>query len=240
MLLRKIKGISLFSAIFFVAAITACDTTEPHLNNEGYGAIQMKASTAGNSAKIQSSFTQHGAISVNDGTDQIEIREVKFFIEEFELEGTNGTPDFELEDLDDFIVNLPLDGTPLTIYQAEIPAGFYDEFELEIEKPDSDINVSDFDFRDETGSYSVVVKGLFNGEDFTFRSSEDFEIEVDLNPPLEISETSQSILMIEIFVPVWFMGADGKIMHPKELKNIDKINKNIENSFEAFEDTFDD
>ena len=240
MLIKKIHGISLISAIVILAAFTACDTTEPHINHDGQGTIQMKASSVGNSAKIQSSLTQNGAILVNDGTNEIEIREVKFFIEEFELEGTGGTADFELEDLDDFIVNLPLDGTPLTIIQAEIPSGFYDEFEMEIEKPDSDINVTDFDFRDETGSYSVVVKGVFNGEDFTFRSSEDFEIDVDLNPPLEISETAQSTLVIEIFVPIWFMGADGMIMHPKELKNIDKINENIEDSFEAFEDTFDD
>jgi len=154
------------------------------------------------------------------------------------LDGTNGTADFELEDLDDFIVNLPLDGTPLTITQAEIPVGYYDEFEMEIEKPDSDVEVTDHDFRDETGSYSVVVKGLYNGEEFTFRSSEDFEIDVDLEPALEISETSQSTLVVEIFVPVWFMGADGMIMHPKEQSNAEKINENIEDSFEAFEESF--
>lgn len=145
-----------------------------------------------------------------------------------------------MEDLDDFIVNLPLDGTPITIIQADIPTGFYDEFELDIEKPASDINVSDFDFRDATGSYSVVVKGLYNGEEFTFRSSEDFKIDVDLNPPLEISEVSQSTLMIEIFVPIWFMGADGMIMNPNDQKNIERINENIEDSFEAFEDKLDD
>ena len=240
MLLRKLKGISLISLIIVVVAFTACDTTEPHIDQTGQGVIQMKAGSGDSNASFKSLHTHQGTLIVNDGTNEIEISEVKFFLEEFELDGTNGTADFELEDLNDFIVNLPLDGTPLMITQAEIPVGFYDEFEMEIEKPDSDIIVTDPDFRDETGSYSVVVKGLFNGEDFTFRSSEDFEIDVDLNPPLEISETSQSTLVIEIFVPVWFMGADGMIMNPKELNNTEKINKNIESSFEAFEDSFED
>lgn len=240
MILRKLHGITLICTLIIAAAFTACDTTEPNIDQTGQGFIQMKTGSGGSSARIQSSNTQQGTISINDGTNEIEIQEVKFFLEEFELDGTNGTADFELEDLNDFIVNLPLDGTPLTITQAEIPVGLYDEFEMEIEKPDSDIEVTDLDFRDETGSYSVVVKGLYNGEEFTFRSSEDFEIDVDLNPPLEITETSQSTLVIEIFVPVWFMGADGMIMNPKELGNAEKINENIENSFEAFEDAFED
>lgn len=239
MLLRK-QALSLIFAIFVAASFTACDTTESGIDLTGQGVIQMKASSGGSSASNKSFNTQQSTIIVNDGTNEIEISEVKFFLEEFELDGTNGTADFELEDLNDFIVNLPLDGTPMIITQAEIPVGFYDEFEMEIEKPDSDIQVTDPDFRDETGSYSVVVKGLFNGEEFTFRSTEDFEIDVDLNPPLEISEASQSTLVIEIFIPVWFMGADGMIMNPKELNNVEKINENIENSFEAFEDSFED
>ena len=162
MILRKLHGITLICALIIVPAFTACDTTESAIDQTGQGVIQMKAGSGESSARIQSSNTQEGTISINDGTNEIEIQEVKFFLEEFELDGTNGTADFELEDLNDFIVNLPLDGTPLTITQAEIPAGLYDEFEMEIEKPDSDIEVTDPDFRDETGSYSVVVKGLFN------------------------------------------------------------------------------
>lgn len=239
MFLRKLQGISIALIIVIMTIFTGCDSTQPNIDDFGQGAILMKANVGSINAKFETSQTRQGEIRVNDGNNEIEIQEVKFFLEEFELDGTNGTSDFELEDLDDFIVNLPLDGSPVNIAQAEIPAGFYDEFEMEIEKPDSDVEVTDRDFRDETGSYSVVVKGLFNGEEFTFRSSEGFEIDVDLYPPLEISETSQSTLVVEIFVPIWFMGADGLVMDPKEFSNVDQINENIENSFEAFEDSFD-
>jgi hypothetical protein len=240
MVFKELRWLSLFVAITVVTAFTACDTTDTNIEGMGQGVIQMKAATGSNGANSQAAKFQQSSTTVNDGTNEIEITEVKFFIEEFELDGTNGTADFELEEQDDFIVNLPLDGSPLTIAQAQIPTGFYDEFELEIEKPDSDINVSDTDFRDETGSYSAVVKGIYNGEEFTFRSTEDFEIELELNPPMEISETSQSTLIIEIFVPVWFMGKDGMVMDPNEQSNAEKINENIEESFEAVEEAFED
>ena len=145
--------------------------------------------------------------------------------------------DFEREA---FIISLPLDGSPLTLTESEIPAGFYDEFELEIEKPESDENISDPDFRDETGSYSVVVKGLYNDEPFTFRSDEDFELELDLNPPLDISESDDALLVISVDVSDWFRGSDGTDLDPKDFANLETINENIENSFEAFEENNDD
>lgn len=59
---------------------------------------------------------------------------MKLFIEEMELESIqNDSLDFEIEN---FIVNLSIDGSPLELTEQEFPAGIYDEFELEIEKPD--------------------------------------------------------------------------------------------------------
>lgn len=228
------------TAIVMMTVFTACDTAQTDIDKFGQGAILMKVNAESSNSKIQTSSSSQGNIVFDDGTNEIEITEVKFFLEEFELDGANNHPDFELEDLNDFIVNLPLDGSPLLITQEEIPAGFYDEFEMEIAKPASDVQTTDLDFRDETGNYSVVVKGLYNGEEFTFRSSEDFEINVDLDPALEISDTSQSTLVININVTAWFTGDDGLILFPKELSNLEKINDNIERSFEAFEDSFDD
>ena len=228
------------TVVVMMTVVPACDTSQTNIDEFGQGAILMKVNVESANAKVQSSLSSQGNVGINDGINEIEITEVKFFLEEFELDGANNHPDFELEDLNDFIVNLPLDGSPLFITQVEIPAGFYDEFEMEIAKPASDIQTTDLDFRDETGNYSVVVKGLYNGEEFTFRSSDDFVINVDLDPAMEISELSQSTLVININVTDWFTGDDGLILYPKELSNLEKINDNIERSFEAFEDSFDD
>ena len=219
--MKHLKVVSL--ALIAAIVLTSCDLINTYQDDASRVQLQMKMKTNDLTAKATQNL--------------ITIEEVKFFVEELELDGTLGTGDFEVED---FIVNLPLDGTPLVLTEKNIPAGYYDEFEMEIEKPDDDVYIEDRDFRDETGKYSVVVKGTFNNEDFTFRSREDFEIEVDLEPPLKIEEGETSILVISIDVSSWFKGKDGEYLDPKDYGNTERINNNIEISFEAFEDKYDD
>src|SRR6056297_1193710 len=223
----KKLGILLAIGVFAVG----CDLTESTIDEPSDVQVQMKVNTG--------SVTEAMLTSNNEGSNSLEIQEVKLFIEKMELKSiTDDSSDFEIEN---FIANLPLDGSPLVITEKQIPAGLYDEFELEIEKPDDDdVQINDSDFRDETGSYSLVVKGLFNGEEFTFRNSEDFEIEMDLNPPLEIAEAENSTLVISIDVDSWFTGSNGETLDPKDSNNTELINDNIENSFDGFEDEYDD
>lgn len=109
----------LISTIIFVG----CDVMNTGTDGPPEVQVQMKIETPGTVAKQ--------SITSPADSSSISIDEVKLFIEEMELDGTDGTRDFEIEY---FIVNLPLDGSPLKITEKEIPAGFYDEFELEIEK----------------------------------------------------------------------------------------------------------
>ncbi|MDX1590369.1 MAG: hypothetical protein R3283_00310, partial [Balneolaceae bacterium] len=125
--------------------------------------------------------------------------------------------------------------------ENQVPAGFYDEFELEVERPDDEDDfVSDSDFRGDNGWYSIVVKGLYNGVEFTYRSTQDFEIETDLNPPLEIGENESAEMVIEIDVNSWFKDSSGMYMDPSDEANRSRIDGNIENSFEGYEDDDDD
>ncbi len=222
----------LFSIILAVGVIAAgCDLTESSVDGPSDVQVQMAVNTTPAAKAMQTSNNEH--------TNTLEIQEVKMFIEEMELESVNDdSTDFEIEY---FIADLPLDGSPLVITEKQIPSGLYDEFELEIEKPDDDdAEVNDTDFRDETGSYSLVVKGLFNGEEFTFRSTEDFEIEMDLNPPLEVTETESSTLVVSVDVNSWFRDSNGEYLDPKDFANTERINETIEQSFEGFEDDDDD
>src|SRR5690625_6189039 len=84
--------------------------------------------------------------------------------------------DFEVNDL---IVNLPTDGSEVEIVTAEVPAGTYDEFNLEVNY-DDDTRVSDPDFInevDDDDGYSVVVRGIYDGEEVLFRTDEDYRSE---------------------------------------------------------------
>jgi hypothetical protein len=166
--------------------------------------------------------------------NEITFHEIKFFVEELELEGTKGTRDIEIED---FIVNLPVDGTPTVLFEKEIKSGVYDEFELEIEKPDDDFPIHDFDFRDETGSYSLIVKGTFEGNDFTFRTDEDIEIEKDLKPPFKVNEGENGTFTVSVDVASWFAGPGGEALNPNDYRNTKTIIKNIKKSFDLIYDS---
>lgn len=216
--------------------LSGCDITDSGSDSEV--SFQMKIKEPNPYASIAPASGSN--IASEHSENEMELDEVKFFVEELELDGTNGTVDFEAEELNDFIANVPLDGSPLNISRVEIPDGLYDEFEIEFEKPDDDIEVTDGDFRDETGAYSLVVKGTFNDEEFRFRSTEDFEIELDLDPPVEFADGSHSILVLEIDVNHWFRDDAGLILDPKDPDNLETINENIENSFEAIEESYDD
>ncbi|TVQ74059.1 MAG: hypothetical protein EA363_02315, partial [Balneolaceae bacterium] len=202
--------------------LAGCDLVESNTNDEPEVQIEMKVIT-------NSSVLAKSSDMVLE-EDELLITEIKMFIEEMELDGTRGTKDFEVEN---FIIDLPLDGSPLILTKGELPPGLYDELELEIEKPDDDVQVSDRDFRDETGSYSLVVKGTYQGEDFMFRSREDFEIEIDLFPPLVIEDSGTSVLVVTVDVSEWFKGRDGETLDPNDFRNTEHINDNIERSFEA-------
>lgn len=220
----------LLSALIIAAiTVTGCD-----LNNASsdMGSVQVALKTTPLTTQAKS-----GALAnLQNGT--LEITEIKLFIDEMELESVEeDSLDFEAEE---FIVNLPLGGSPFIITEKEIPNGFYDEFELETERPDDDSNINDSDFSDETGRYSVVVRGLWDGEEFIYRSSEDFELELEMNPPLEVTEENGFMLMVEVDINSWFQSNSGTTLNPNLYENKEEIDDSIENSFDVLEDLFEE
>ena len=85
------------------------------------------------------------------------------------------------------------------------------------------------------------MRGTYNGTPFLFRSREDFELEIELEPELVITgdETSAE-LTIAIDLSSWFVDANGNTVDPSDPANLGLINNNIERSFDAFEDRYDD
>ncbi|MDX1591368.1 MAG: hypothetical protein R3283_05365, partial [Balneolaceae bacterium] len=222
---KKIVPVLVITTVLFAG----CDIMDTNLDSEPKLRVQMQVNSAGTFAK---------QLMANQEASTLEINEVKLYVDELELDGTQGTEDFEMEDI---IVNLPLDGSRFNLAENQVPAGFYDEFELEVERPDDDDDfVSDSDFRGDNGWYSIIVKGLYNGVEFTYQSTQDFEIETDLNPPLEIGENESAEMVIEIDVNSWFKDSSGMYMDPSDEANRSRIDGNIENSFEGYEDDDDD
>tara|TARA_R100000908_G_scaffold65120_1_gene52057 strand:+ start:103969 stop:104679 length:711 start_codon:yes stop_codon:yes gene_type:complete len=215
------KYFKLFNFTILVGAlalISSCNTTNS--NSDRPKSVSVKMQVQANSA------SKMKAISVDSLTS------IKLLVEELELESVNDdSADFEVEDL---LVDLPLNGQEIKLTSSEIPAGLYEEFEMEIENDDDGTSTSDPDFSEGDESYSIVVKGIYNGEEFMFRSDEDFEIELEMNPPLEISEsTSSAAVNINIDPSGWFVDDQGNALDPNNADHKEKIEQNIENSFEA-------
>lgn len=220
---RLFTPLIIFSTVLFMA--TGCDIANSDNNGPKSVAVNMQMQT-NTAAKFK-------AVNLDS------LTEVKFLVEELELESVNDdSSDFEVEDL---IVNLPLDGSPVELTSQIIPNGMYDEFELEIENDDDGSSVSDPDFNENGNNYSIVIRGSYNGEEFLFRSEKDFEIEMELNPAIEISDnTGSTAVDINIDPAGWFMDSQGNPLDPSDPANKELIENNIENSFDAEEDDDDD
>ncbi|HET8866659.1 MAG TPA: hypothetical protein VFM80_13275 [Gracilimonas sp.] len=213
---RLFIPLTIFISVMLVGA--GCNVLNSDDNGPKEVAVTMQVQT--------SSVAKFKAINLDS------LTEIKLLVEELELESVNDdSADFEVEDL---IVNLPLDGSRVELTSHQIPAGLYDEFEMEIENDDDGTQVDDPDFRDGDDEYSLVIKGIYNGEEFMFRSDADFEIEMDLNPPLEISSsTNSAAVAINIDPAGWFTDNQGNPLDPTNPANKEIIENNIENSFEA-------
>jgi hypothetical protein len=171
-------------------------------------------------------------VDINYG---VTVSEVKLFINEMELEGARRSRDFTTRN---FILNLPLDGKPFHITHVPLIPGFYEELILEIKKPGNSVEISDPDFRDGSKRYSIVVSGIFNGVDFTFQSTDDFKMDAELSPHLEITSGQTSVIAIKIDFDRWFKVNDNELLDPNDSRNANQINKNIQDSFNDFGDSF--
>lgn len=204
--------------------LAGCDVSGSSADGSKEVSVKMKLQNT-SQAKLKSA----GTPSVKS-LDR--LTEVKLLVEELELESAmdEDSLDFEAEDL---IANLPLDGSEFTLSSEMVPEGIYDEFELEVENDDSNVSDPDF-YNGHDDGYSLVIKRVYNGEEFTYRSDEDFEIELELNPPLEVTANGSSFTVnINIDPSGWFTDSQGQPLDPTDPANEDEIDDNIEDSFEA-------
>ncbi|MEL7834032.1 hypothetical protein [Fodinibius sp. Rm-B-1B1-1] len=230
--MKSFKQLSSYLLIIalFVATIS-CDTSDSNSGGEQQVTVKMKIDNSNNSSAKQFSYSP-----TTQSVDS--LTEVKLLVEELELESTADDDSLDFE-VDDLVVNLPLDGSEFNLTSGNVPAGVYDEFEMEIEH-DDDTNVNDPDFINESGDeddgYTVVIKGIYNGEEFTYQSDEDFEIELEFNPPFEINDDSSPSIAINIDPSGWFTDSSGNDLDPNDPANYEQIKENIENSFDVEQD----
>lgn len=217
------KTISAAIALLIVAA--GCSVNDS--SNVGPKPVNVKMQVASSSAPKAA------------GSNHVTLTSVKMLVEELELESVeDDSTDFEIENQ---VVELPLDGSPYQLSTQNIASGMYDEFEMEIEGLDDDDNVNDPDFTEGSDETSIVIKGTYDGQNFTFKSEEDFEFEFEFNPPIQIDENTNNVdINLMINIDTWFIDGSGNELDPTDPNDREQIEENIENSFEADKDEDDD
>jgi hypothetical protein len=141
------------------------------------------------------------------------------------------------------LIDLPLGPGAEQLFEVDLPAASYAEIEFKIHKVTSD--AVDAAFRaahpDFPVGRSIRVQGTFNGAAFDYQTELDVEQELDLAPPLVVTDTTTGTnVTIRVGLAGWFRAADGSLLDPASgnagQPNESLVNENIKRSIEAFED----
>lgn len=230
----------LLSVLLAAAALAACDDGTGIRGDTGEVTVQFAASPAATGAASlgTTAVAEAGTVVIaGAGNDTLRITDLRVIVAELELEGSEGAcevagdddecPDFEAGAT---FVDLPLDGTPFEIATADIPFGSYSELEFEVEDIELDDDEEDEQqlqalreqvraaFPQWPEEASMVAVGEFkDGETgqvrpFTVFFEAEIEVEMDLNPPLVISETGASRTLTVLLDPaMWFTNSDATV-----------------------------
>lgn len=118
---------------------------------------------------------------------------------------------------------------------GQIAPNTYSSMEILISQAPEELRSIAPEFVTEDGRFSMIVEGRFNGEDFEFRSQENFEYAFDLSPILEVDEETQESFDYLLYTNMrdWFISEEGEsLIDPQESDSTRQlINDNISEAF---------
>lgn len=184
----------------------------------------------------------------SDGTATLTLTSVELVLREIELERVDDEScDSTFEGSEDLceefeaaprVFPLPMDGTTEAVLSiSDVPEGLYDELEIEVHKVSNDPgDAGILATRPDLADVSIRVEGDVGGTPFVFTTEVEEEFEFALSPPIDPSAGPVNVTLA-VDVESWFRANDGSILDPSDEANRSEIENNIQQSFEAFEDS---
>lgn len=250
-------------------AFTGCDsTTGPdgdgsrvsvRFRSAGGAATATAPSAAGRLAGNRGAR----AVTLTGSNGTLALDEIWMIVAEFELERANDDDcdssgpgnDCEKFQAPPQFIQLPLDGVSAPVVSQEVPPDLYDELEFEVEdiELDEDENAAEvqalFDqiralFPDWPEKASMLVTGSFTptgGAARTFRVffEAEIEIEIELEPPLDLRDGSDASVTVVVDPALWFARPDGTVLDLSQFQGqLVEFEAEFENGFTEIE--FDD
>jgi hypothetical protein len=144
-----------------------------------------------------------------------------------------------------FLLDLPLGSSVEKVFSVAVDTGTFDELRLRLHKPEDDgtdpADVAFLAAHPDFARISIRATGTWNGTPFTFTSDLDAEQEMQLNPPLVVTDAGANVdVTLKVDVATWFADGNGGLVDPgtasKGGQNENLVRDNIEHSFDAFQD----
>ncbi|HEY7027779.1 MAG TPA: hypothetical protein VH438_09255 [Gemmatimonadales bacterium] len=144
-----------------------------------------------------------------------------------------------------FLLDLPLGSGVEQVFSVAVDTGTFDELRIKLHKPEDDgsdpADVAFLAAHPDFAAISIRATGTWNGTPFTFTSDLDAEQEMQLNPPLVVTDAGANVdVTLKVDVATWFADGTGGLLDPgtagKGGQNENLVRDNIENSFDAFQD----
>ncbi len=238
----KLAALTALTASAFLLA--ACDDDPTGVTEPGQVSLSVTGAPGATSSLLASSVQ-----TTDPDNRSLLVESVRMVFFEIELEVGDDVEGVDLK-AGPILIDLPLDGSVSTILsQAAVPPNRYDELEMEVKPVEGDESEAEF-ASEHPGwplSQSIQVTGTFDADDgegpqsfdIFLNFNDDFELEFE--PALEIGKGEGLSLVLAIDVGTWFLNEDGTLIDPRTLSGdssaASQVEDNIEDSFEAFEDS---
>ncbi len=159
-----------------------------------------------------------------------------------EAEGHDGNDD-DCEEVKagPLVVDLPLGAGPARQFSVAVDTGTYDRLHFQLHKLTGEGAADLLLAHPELADASVRVVGTFNGTAFQFTSDLTVSEEVDLVPPVVVTDATPAQVTLMVDLATWFVNAagDGLVDPTTALSgqpNQNLVEHNIRFSLKAFED----
>lgn len=223
------------------------------------GQLKMAFSTrvapsAAGSAGVTSNIVL-GSDTMVASSDTLVIDTVQIVLRKIELERVDGSAcdtvmshegDDGCEEVEagPVLVNLPIGDTAAASFSVSIPVGSYEKIDFQVHAPTGDARDQAFLTANPLfAGTSIRVVGTFNGKAFVFTTALTAEQELELSPPLTVSDTSAVALTIRADISKWFANGTALVDPATALAggaNQGLVESNIRASFRGFHDQNDD
>jgi len=243
-------------AVLTAAALSACgDSGGPSNRPQIAFNLAVKPAAASLAQKTLAGAAAAPETYTDGDGNTLVVSRVRLVLRELELESaTSGDdcdtaapedaePESECEELQlgPFLVDLPLGtGGVARSFSVEIAAGSYDEIEFEIHKPESSDEAAFIAANPDFDGVSIRAEGTYNGVPFSYSSDLNVEMEIDLDPPLEVVDGAATDLTLLVDLSNWFRSEGGALLDPASANqgqvNEGIVEENVKASLEAFED----